>query len=73
MKWQPIETAPKDGTEILIYLGDPWNEVEKARWYSHWENWQVGNLPIDPARDEVCGIGSSIPTHWMNLPVPPVK
>lgn len=70
-EWQPIETAPKDGTEVLLYLDAPWSKIEKARWYEPWKNWQVGEIPEDPIRDEYCGIGSSIPTHWMPLPASP--
>jgi hypothetical protein len=69
--WQPIETAPKDGTFILIYLGDPWNKVEMARWYDTWNNWQTDILPDYPEREEVYGIGSCVPTHWMPLPEAP--
>jgi hypothetical protein len=70
-EWMPISTAPKDGREILLYLGEPWDKVEKARWYDFWENWIVGVLPQDPVREEWHGIGKSIPTHWMPLPSPP--
>jgi hypothetical protein len=69
--WQPIETAPKDGTEVLLYLGNPWSKTEKARWYAPWSNWQVGAIPSDPVREEYFGIGKSVPTHWMPLPAPP--
>lgn len=69
--WQPIETAPKDGSEMLIWLGAPWSRVEKACWYEPWSNWQAGAFPIDPARDDFHGIGRSVPTHWMPLPAPP--
>ena len=71
MEWKPIETAPKDGQEILIFCGYPWEKVEKASWYSPWGNWQIGSIPIDPIRDEHHGIGSAVPTHWMPLPEPP--
>lgn len=70
-EWKTIDTAPKDGSEILIYLGAPWNKPEKARWYEPWGNWQAGVIPSDPAREERFGIGSAIPTHWMPLPEPP--
>ena len=61
MKWQPIETAPKDGPRVLVY--DPgWNGgvINIARW---WEGqYRVGDLP---------GV-ETYPTHWMPLPAAPV-
>lgn len=71
--WRPIETAPKDGSEVLLYLGTPWSKIEKARWYAPWSNWQCGVIPSDPAREEMYGIGSAVPTHWMPLPVAPIS
>lgn len=60
MEWQPVETAPKDGTRILA--SDPeWNAgvVVVARW---WDGaFHVGDLP----GDEI------YPRHWMPLPPPP--
>lgn len=70
-QWLPIEGAPKDGTEVLLFLGKPWSKVEKARWYAPWGNWQAGVIPADPVREECGGIGSAIPTHYMPLPAPP--
>lgn len=69
--WQPIETAPKDGTCVLIYLGAPWNEVEKAFWLPAWGNWQRSGDTPDTVRDEYCGIGCELPTHWQHLPPAP--
>lgn len=68
-QWQPIETAPKDGTRIIIFLGSPWARIVTARWFDLWRNWQEGDFPED--RDEYCGIGSQVPTHWMPLPAVP--
>lgn len=73
MDWQPIETAPKDGTAVIVYGGnDEANgklQVGQGFWDSYvcmvsgtmmrwcWEN---GAVPCDPQ-----------PTHWMPLPKPP--
>lgn len=71
--WQPIETAPKDGTRVLLYLAAPWSRLELARWYQPWGNWQTDGDEPDQFRDEYCGIGSQLPTHWQPLPPPPVQ
>lgn len=70
-EWQHIETAPKDGREVLLWLGQPWSKAEKARWYEPWANWICGTIPHDPAREEYYGIGSSLPSHWMPMPEGP--
>jgi hypothetical protein len=67
--WNPIESVPKDGTEVLLWLGEPFSRVEKARYYPPWGNWQVVEIPINPEyEEEIYGIGSAVPTHWMKLP-----
>lgn len=55
--WQPIETAPKDGTEILTWDGQ---DAKILRWaLGRWDDW--GEMP-----------GALLPpTHWMPLPEPP--
>jgi hypothetical protein len=68
--WLPIETAPKDGTEVLLYLPAPWDEVRVAHWFAPWSNWQERDDP-NPSRDEYVGIGSELPTHWQPLPAAP--
>jgi hypothetical protein len=67
--WKPIDTAPKDGTEVFLWLPSPYNRIEKARWFDLWENWQLDDFPDDG--DEYCGIGNALPSHWMPLPAPP--
>ena len=60
MEWQPIETAPKDGTAILAWDGIC-IECIKFRgglWVTTWEH--------DEEYSELGG-----PTHWMPLPAPP--
>ncbi len=59
-KWQPIKTAPKDGTDVLVYR--PGNHNYPAIGIDFWESpydvWW--NSPTD-----------NQPTHWMPLPKPP--
>ena len=64
MEWQPIETAPKDGTFIIVCsdTGNVWCEV---RWTKrsrtreeHWEHLGFGQLPFNP-------------TYWIPIPKAP--
>ena len=67
-EWQPIETAPKDGSSILVALKG--GEVREAEWFVRWYNdpskpgWMPANM------DEEYGHYVE-PTHWMPLPKPP--
>jgi len=73
-KWRPIETAPKDGTKILVFchwLGvcgpATWCEDQFAKnprpFWTHWGThvWGVSRVRGDQ------------PTHWMPLPSAPGK
>ncbi len=72
-EWQPIETAPRDGTVVLLGrdVGEPWGFV---RGYGHFEGkadelisgWLSYGLYDPPGN---LGLGN--PTHWMPLPAPP--
>jgi hypothetical protein len=71
-RWQPIETAPRDGTSILVAGGTiTWHgpgttvtleEVSHVNWDG--AGWWVGN-------DEDGEHISCEPTHWMPLPQKP--
>lgn len=65
--WRPIETAPKDGSLVDLWVGGhrvPDCHWTGVIWYSpHWK-YDCG-AEIDPAR------GDPDPTHWMPLPDPP--
>jgi hypothetical protein len=59
MEWQPIDTAPKDGQQVLVYeegaiFISQWvdNKDEGIGWWDH-------------------GIVLPPPSHWMPLPDPP--
>ena len=63
--WKPIETAPKDGTEILVHAKDRpiGKSMTVAFWVSH--GWAFLESPLG-----VLYLGDDI-THWMPLPESP--
>lgn len=62
-KWQPIETAPKDGTSILVAVyeenGDYWGEDIVA--WNPTNGWDSAGYDWDHSQI----------TNWMPLPEPP--
>lgn len=62
--WQPIETAPKDGKDMLLVGADDWREqawwdADRGEWWgvnAHWTDAHGGPL---------------YPTHWQPLPAAP--
>lgn len=65
LDWKPIETAPKDGTPILVYDPNPWLDpysVITVSWDTQRKCWS-----------EITGELYAIyyPTHWMELPEKP--
>lgn len=75
-EWQPIETAPKDGTSVLI-IGAAWREPVISRWYVHYLHGKPDpRRPPEWEQQDMCGgfgsyNGPIHPTHWMPLPEPP--
>lgn len=63
-EWQPIETAPKDGTPII---GAIRGSVAYVCWFQEdaWVFWESDGRPNLPVRMAFS------PTHWMPLPEPP--
>ena len=62
-QWQPISTAPKDGTDILLRGGkNSGRWIRTAYWAKRTEHWCV---------DMVGGQSFTEPTHWMPLPPAP--
>lgn len=57
-EWQPIETAPKDGREVLLGFQGQFT------WISF-----VGNA----YGKETTKSGYAAPTHWVPLPAPPTS
>ena len=68
-EWQPIETAPKDGSSIIVCdskIGFVCEACWWDSWYSNKNNtgWMIANC------DEEYGHYIDA-THWMPLPAPP--
>jgi hypothetical protein len=67
--WQPIETAPKDGTTVLLWVRGITHPVV-AFWQvggiisedGFWLHFLLGQFDFVEVKD---------PTHWMPLPTPP--
>ena len=55
-QWQPIETAPKDGTKILV-----WNDYPSVAFWGPFSTWDDGDW-----HDDIDGV-----THWMPILDPP--
>ena len=79
--WQPIETAPKDGTEVIgihyIDFGDGISPMVDGpftvrfsgkNWTSSWDGCEVVDF-MDWGGTDYMSILE--PTHWMSLPKPP--
>ena len=72
MMWQPIKTAPKDGTHLILFCPvrgvvcpGRWDENRYARtprpFWTHWGERTWGTMSV--RNDQ--------PTHWCPIPEPP--
>ena len=73
MQWKPIETAPKDGSEVVLWI--KWKNDEGNGWFSadcvyregRWHEWGDGGfdaMEYMPLEDW------EIPTHWFKIEPP---
>ena len=84
MKWQPIETAPKNGRTILLGYynrAGSWRTV-RGQWMSEEyinENWDnpddadaiFGWYETSEEAEDAPSAWKITPTHWMPTPPPP--
>ena len=77
--WQPIDTAPRDGTLIDVWIGGEfpgrrpdvsWREPSDSEWWVH--GGDTIETPDATWHDCFGPLGRcEQPTHWMQLPEPP--
>ncbi len=60
-EWQPIETAPKDGTQVLV--------ADAGVWMACARHWPCNSYWTE---DVASALRLNEPTHWMPLPDHPV-
>lgn len=61
-EWQPIETAPKNGSRVLLWNPE-WSGPCTAQFYGD----AAGGWKLDKRMPPF----AYQPTHWMPLPAPP--
>lgn len=66
MTWQPIETAPRDGTDVLLV----WRDVD-CMIVAHWEPEYDGPNPYHWEALEGDRYLADAFSHWAPLPEPP--
>ena len=70
MEWMPIESAPKDGSAIVLSNGG-------GVWVGKYKPvYHTGFVPSDPwfsimLTHSYMGVAPNNPTHWQPLPPPP--
>lgn len=72
MGWQPIETAPKDGTAILVCFADHYDTNGFLPVAVRWRSYHPNAKGKECFRDS-SGVKVTVITHWMPLPNPPKK
>ena len=68
MEWQPIETAPKNGVEIVLWCENCNSLIHPAKWTrDHWREYATDEF----GRASWCRLDPyEKPSHWMVV-IPP--
>jgi hypothetical protein len=66
MKWQPIETAPKDGTQVVLWVaitgtGAGYSISRAFYRKNHWRYWEDESHALEECER---------PTHWFKISPP---
>lgn len=63
-EWQPIETAPRDGTAVLVWLREYKGRDRFTSYVAQFDGYSWVSVP---------GKYTWAPTHWQPLPPPPAR
>jgi hypothetical protein len=71
-QWQPIETAPRDGTKVLLFF-PRWKDGRVIGSYDVVEQFRNGKREFRTEKWSLpfFVVGEHEPTHWVPLPEPP--
>ncbi len=74
-RWQPIETAPKDRTPVIVavpdkdrtgwIIGEAYFDTDTTDW------WWAGTSNDEYHDGPISDVNWHMPTHWQPLPEPP--
>lgn len=68
--WQPIETAPKDGTRVLVFCLTGWRSAPHQITVAEYSNLLGWSLADTGANAEDADLDGP-PLYWQPLPSPP--
>ena len=69
LEWRPIDSAPKDGTAVLLGLSG-WTSPFSG-WWAKYETEDKKPGWTDGTRNEHKEYATFDPSHWLPLPAPP--
>jgi len=73
-EWHPIETAPRDGTVVLIYQpADEGDDIPAVIQVARYEATYFDPNIFQWREAEGEQYETYSPTHWMPLPLPPTQ
>lgn len=73
MEWQPIDSAPKDGTNIIGHgpIRESYYFRDKRFWGKRDTEPRTRQIYMAAGLWQTNGSGHMLATHWMPLPEPP--
>jgi len=70
-RWQPIETAPQDGTQVLVYYKR--YVCNSGVFIAYWNGYKNCWWSFEEDYASVAIKYGNQPSHWMPLPKPPIQ